>query len=224
VCSHRALAKQGLSSKLQEWLDSLLSASGALLLVREGSKLNEIALDWVTCAPLLRRRAKLRARQAEEADVSQLPNNASENVPGPPKTGDNNGNDGQALKIRTQIALCEFLRILEYGLKREQDGSRPRVAVLVTAWDRLDPEKRVQGPMSYLRSQYPMFAGRLEDTETVEVKAFGVSVASGDLEDPDFKKKFYEMGLNGAGYIVTDEKPHEFLSDLTLPVSWVMKI
>jgi hypothetical protein len=126
--------------------------------------------------------------------------------------------------IPTQIALCEFLRFLEYGLQRDQDGSRPRVAVLVTAWDRLDPEKRVQGPMIYLRSQYPMFAGRLEDIQTLEVKTFGVSVASGDLDDPEFKKKFYEKGLHGAGYIVTDEKPKEFLADLTLPISWVMKI
>lgn len=203
----------------QEWLDSLESASGALLLVREGSKLNEVALDWVTCAPLLRRRAKLRARQAEEAAPEQI--TGAEEVSDRLDTSDN---DGHAVKIPTQIALCEFLRFLEYGLKKGQDGSRPRVAVLVTAWDRLDPEKRVQGPMVYLRSQYPMFAGRLEDIETLEVKTFGVSVASGDLEDPEFKKKFYEKGLHEAGYIVIDENSREFLSDLTLPISWVMKI
>jgi hypothetical protein len=213
----------------QEWLDNLVNASGALLLVREGSKLNEVALDWVTCAPLLRRRTELRARLAEQAAAHQTTDTATEEVAGSLDTGDNaegnkSENDDRAVKIPTQIALCEFLRLLEYGLKREQDGSRPRVAVLVTAWDRLDPEKRMQGPMAYLRSQYPMFAGRLEDIETLEVKAFGVSVASGDLEDPAFKEKFYEKGLNGAGYIVTDEKPKEFLSDLTLPISWVMKI
>lgn len=215
----------------REWLDSLESASGALLLVREGSNQNEVALDWVTCAPLLRRRAKLRARHANDASTVEAGGGAEQaSVPpdGSERGSEGNneesaGNDGQAVKIPTQIALCEFLRFLEYGLKK-QDGSRPRVAVLVTAWDRLDPQKRVQGPMTYLRTQFPMFAGRLEDIETLEVKAFGVSVASGDLEDPEFKAKFYEKGLNGAGYVVTDDKPDQFLSDLTLPVSWIMKI
>jgi hypothetical protein len=107
-------------------------------------------------------------------------------------------------------------------MKRAPSAPRPRVAVLVTAWDRLDKEKRVQGPMAYLRAQYPMFAGRLEDIETLEVKAFGVSVVSGDFADPVFKAEFYEKGLKNAGYVVTDHKPDEFVPDLTLPVSWVM--
>lgn len=216
----------------EEWLDSLEKASGALLLVREGSDQNEVALDWVACAPLLRRRAELRARHAKEAAADAAPkttDDAAGKISGSPDTSENGGDDdgseeGQALKIPTQIALCELLRFIEYGLKKEQDGSLPRVAVLVTAWDRLDPQKRVQGPMAYLRSQYPMFAGRLEDIETLEVKAFGVSVASGDLKDPAFQAKFYEKGLKGAGYVVTDDEPKHFSPDLTLPVSWVMKI
>jgi hypothetical protein len=76
--------------------------------------------------------------------------------------------------------------------------------------------------MAYLRTQFPMFAGRLEDIETLDVKAFGVSVVSGDFEDPVFKAKFYETGLKNAGYVVTDDRPDEFLPDLTLPISWVM--
>jgi hypothetical protein len=90
------------------------------------------------------------------------------------------------------------------------------VAVLVTAWDRLDKEKRVQGPMAYLRTEFPMFAGRLEDIETLDVKTFGVSVVSGDFADPKFKEKVYEKGLKGAGYVVMDDKPDEFVP---LPVS-----
>jgi hypothetical protein len=78
--------------------------------------------------------------------------------------------------------------------------------------------------MAYIRAQFPMFAGRLEDIETLEVRAFGLSVVSGDLEDPAFKAQFYDKGLNGAGYVVTDDEPDQFTPDLTLPVSWVMKI
>jgi hypothetical protein len=220
----------------QGWLDSLKSASGALLLVREGSDQNEAALDWVTCAPLLRRRAKLRARHARDTvpdAVAETMGDVQEQIAASLDTGENGreeksedggAGDSQETKMPTQIALCEFLRFLEFGLKRKQEGSRQRVAVLVTAWDRLDKEKRVQGPMAYIRTQFPMFAGRLEDIETLEVRAFGVSVVSGDLEDPEFKAQFYDKGLNGAGYVVTDEEPDSFSPDLTLPVSWVMKI
>jgi hypothetical protein len=208
----------------QEWLESLETASGALLLIRVGSKLNEVALDWVTCAPLLRRRAQLRARQAEKAAAKEAGAPAAGDMASSDTETDGGDGDGHTVKIPTQIALCEFLRFLEHGLKSKPGGSRPRVAVLVTAWDRLDPEKRVQGPMAYLRKEYPMFAGRLEDIETLEVRTFGVSVASGDLDDPKYKEEFYEKGLHRAGYVVVDEQPADFLPDLTLPVSWVMKI
>lgn len=219
----------------QKWLDGLQSASGALLFVREGSKSNEVALDWVTCARLLRYRAKARGGNAQDAADERAAGRAGEVAEDGPLEPDAAGNgdglsehavgeESQETKIPTQIALCEFLRFLEFGLKREKGSSRPRVAVLVTAWDRLDREKRVQGPMAYLRAQFPMFAGRLEDIETLDVKTFGVSVVSGDFADPVFKEKFYEKGLKGAGYVVTDDRPDEFVPDLTLPVSWVMKV
>jgi len=41
-------------------------------------------------------------------------------------------------KIPTQVLLCELLRFLEHALKANNPGALPRVAVLVTAWDRLD--------------------------------------------------------------------------------------
>jgi hypothetical protein len=224
----------------KDWMQSLEGASGALLFVREGSKENEVALDWVTCGKFLTQRAKARAARNAKNDAAGNAENEVADAAAPasgdkePSTpaetpGDDQAeidqpgdDEGRPTKIPTQIALCEFLRFLEFGLKRTQGGPRPRVAVLVTAWDRLDKEKQVQGPMAYLRTQYPMFAGRLEDIETLEVKTFGVSVVSGDFSDPKFKVEFYEKGLKNAGYVVTDDKPDEFVPDLTLPVSWVM--
>ena len=156
------------------------------------------------------------AESRESSAFSETPGNDEAQVDQPVD------DEGKPIKIPTQIALCEFLRFLDFGLKRTPGGPMPRVAVAVTAWDRLDKEKRVQGPMAYLRIQYPMFAGRLEDIETLEVKTFGVSVVSGDFSDPAFKAEFFEKGLKNAGYVVTNDKPAEFVSDLTLPVAWVM--
>lgn len=225
----------------KDWMQSLQGASGALLFVREGSEENVVALDWVTCAKFLAQRAKARAaRKVKSVDGEAKTTPASELAVAPAEESkersarsETHGDDqaqvdqlvddeGKPTKIPTQVALCELLRFLDVGLKRTSGGAVPRVAVLVTAWDRLDKEKRVQGPMAYLRTQYPMFAGRLEDIETLEVKTFGVSVVSGDLSDPEFKAEFFEKGLKNAGYVVTSDKPTEFVRDLTLPLAWVM--
>ncbi len=214
----------------KDWMLSLERASGALLFVREGSEENEVALDWITCGKFLTQRAKARAARNAKNDATDSPADVSGESHTLPGALGNDREQGSELdddkskptRIPTQIALCELLRFLEFGMKRTQGQTRPRVAVLVTAWDRLDKEKRIQGPIAYLRSQYPMFAGRLRDIETLEVKAFGVSVVSGDFADPVFKAEFYEKGMRNVGYVVTDDKPDEFLPDLTLPVSWVM--
>ena len=206
------------------WMDSLKDASGALLFVREGSDQNEAALDWVTCAALLQLQADAEGSKGEHAP-------SEEPAPGEVGQGSGNSKGGEAVveykprvRIPTQVALCELLRFLEFGLKRGDGGAAPRVAVMVTAWDRLDKERRMQGPLAYLTSEYPMLAGRLKDITTLEVKAFGVSVVSGDFADPKFKDEFFNRRFRDAGYVVTDDKPSEMLPDLTLPLSWVMNI
>lgn len=214
------------------WMDSLQNASGALVFVREGSETNEAALDWVTCATLLK-------LQAQAASDGELPASSDASAAKDTSSGHDNSKktdktegtaadpaaeDNQRTKIPTQVVMCEYLRFLEFGLMRPDGDAVPRVAVLVTAWDRLDEEKRVRGPMAYLRSEYPMLAGRLNDIATLEVKAFGVSVVSGDFADPKFKEEFFRKKLKDSGYVVTDDEPAEMLPDLTLPLSWVMNI
>jgi hypothetical protein len=125
--------------------------------------------------------------------------------------------------IPTQVVLCELLRFLQLTLRRRADGGLPRVAVTVTAWDRLDAGVKINGPSAYIESEYPLFAGRLEDLTALEMKVFGVSVVGGDLQaDPAFRQKFFESDLDTAGYVVTEtdgivcEEP-----DLTLPIAWL---
>jgi Double-GTPase 1 len=126
--------------------------------------------------------------------------------------------------IPTQVVLCELLRFLQLTLRKRSDGSLPRVAVVVTAWDRLDAEAKENGPSTYIESEYPLFAGRLEDVTTLEVKVFGVSVVGGDLQaDPEFRQRFFESGdFDKAGYVaeeidgIVSEEP-----DLTRPIAWL---
>ena len=97
------------------------------------------------------------------------------------------------------------------------------MAIIVTAWDRLDAAAKESGPSAYIESEYPLFAGRLEDVPTLEVKVFGVSVVGGDLgADPEFRQRFFEADLDAAGYVVEEvdgvvREEH----DLTLPIAWL---
>ena len=127
--------------------------------------------------------------------------------------------------IPTQVALCELLRFLQLSLKRGPGGELPRVAIAVTAWDRLDAETKLAGPKSFLEAEYPLFAGKLEDISGIEVKAFGVSVVGGDLaDDEEFRAKFFEQDMNQAGYIVEDtENVATEIKDMTLPIAWLAR-
>lgn len=129
----------------------------------------------------------------------------------------------QETAIPTQVALCELLRYLEIGLSRREDGSPPRVSVVVTAWDRLDEATAASGPKKFIDTEYPMFAGRLEDTTELSVKVFGVSVVSGDFTDENFKERFFETELKKSGYVMVEtETGAEKRADLTLPVAWIL--
>lgn len=129
----------------------------------------------------------------------------------------------QEESIPTQVALCELLRFLQLTLRRRSASKAPRVAVVVTAWDRLDTATKGSGPSAYLNSEYPLFAGKLDDMTAVEVRIFAVSVVGGDLEaDPDFRKKFFEGDFDATGYVVQETGGVvQEVPDLTLPIAWL---
>ncbi len=127
--------------------------------------------------------------------------------------------------VPTQVMLCELLRFLELTLKHGDVGAVPRVAVVVTAWDLLDKDAQGAGPLAYLRTQYPLFAGKILHAEKLEVKAFGVTILGGDLIEAKFRNKFLESGsLETMGYCVFDNgaKLHKD-EDMTCPVAWVLE-
>lgn len=124
-------------------------------------------------------------------------------------------------EIPTQVELCELLRILENTL----DGSagRPRVVVVVSAWDLLDEQARSAGPTSYLKKQFPLFAGRLINESNLDVKVVGLSVLGCDVSDPVFKVQIQEHGIVGRGYVVEDGVPSsQEQRDISLPIQWLL--
>lgn len=131
------------------------------------------------------------------------------------------GEDAES-QIPTDVQLCEFLRFLELFLGKDADVCKPRVAVLVAAWDIVDQGRSQQGPKAYLRHEFPLFADRLADISTVEVKVFGVSVVGGDFRDEAFKNRFLDGHFNECGYVVTEPCAMPHCADVTTPVRWVL--
>lgn len=126
--------------------------------------------------------------------------------------------------VPTQVSMCELLRFMEHGLGADNGGRRPRVAILVTAWDRLDAQRAASGPTAFLKAEYPLFAGRLADVHKLDVRVFGVSVVGGDFIDADFKQRFFEGDLKTHGYVIEEIAGQVTRkSDLTLPVAWVVE-
>ena len=122
--------------------------------------------------------------------------------------------------LPTQVELCELLRFLESSLKPHADGSPPRVAVVVTAYDLLDTEKATLGPSRYLEQEYPLFAGRLRDAKTLSIRTFGSSIVGGDLGiDEEFRRQFLDGDVSKFGFIVVERSGAiETIRDITRPL------
>lgn len=126
--------------------------------------------------------------------------------------------------LPTQVMLCELIRFLEGSLAKREDGGIPRLSVVVTAWDRVDPGQFEQGPTAYLEREYPLVAGRLADLESLDVQIFGLSVVGGDLkDDPAYRQEFLVAGLDGQGWVaVREEAGWRKDTDVTIPIAWAV--
>jgi hypothetical protein len=126
-------------------------------------------------------------------------------------------------KTPTQVIMCELIRFLALKLRAHDNGSKPKVAVIVSAWDRLDSEIAARGPFAYLRSEFPLFAGRLQGEERLDVQIFGVSVVGGDFVDENFRREYLRNDTTKSGFVVTEtiDGPR-VVNDLSLPMAWLI--
>lgn len=127
-------------------------------------------------------------------------------------------------EIPTQISLLELLRFTDENVSRS-NKSKPKVAVIIAAWDLLSEEEKVQGPIGYLQNQFPMFAGRIEDIDTLDVKVFGCSIVGGDLKEDAFEQAFLNNSIDKTGYIVHYDSTGVLINDadITKPINWLLE-
>ena len=162
--------------------------------------------------------ALLLIRVNSEADVRPLNWVTSKNLLAKLGNEDDNG-------LPTQVMVCELLRFLESTLSERPDGDLPRLSIVVSAWDLVDPEKFKLGPRAWLEREYPLIAGRLGDIDWVDMRVFGLSVVGGDLKaDASCRDDVQENGLDGRGWIAVegDHGVWRKDDDLTLPIAWAV--
>lgn len=217
----------------QEWLDVLNEAEGAVVFVRAHSDQIVQPLDWVTARTILQLDAEdnetVAAATADGFDKPMVTPEAAATIAEVEQflveeERDDSVELTSAPSLPTQVLLCELLRYLDLCLANRANGGQPRVAVVVAAWDLLDPGVRAGGPMAYLRREFPLFAGRLADTGRLDVRLFGLSVVGGDLaDDEDFRNRFLERDITEQGWVVVEDvdglKTDE---DVMLPIAWAM--
>ena len=136
------------------------------------------------------------------------------------------GQDNDRTQLSTQVMLCELVRFLEYTMVKRPDGTKPRLSVIVSAWDRIDQTTFAQGPTTYLSKEYPLFAGRLADCAALDIKVFGLSIVGGDLKDDKvFREQYLDSSLDEHGWVVVHDATSGLWikqPDITLPVSWLI--
>lgn len=128
--------------------------------------------------------------------------------------------------LPAQVGFCELFRYLTLTLANKHDGGRPRLAVMVTAWDMLDAEAKAAGPMHYLEEEFPMFAGRLKTPGRLDVEVFGMSIVGGNLRgnvNKKFRDSLKKRDLSEVGYTAVERDGVVVQDpDVTLPLAWAL--
>lgn len=126
----------------------------------------------------------------------------------------------------TQLFLTDMLNLLELHLGKDLGGGRPRVSVVVAAWDSLPENETEGGPLGYIERNYPMFGGRLSDHGRLDTKAFGTSITGGDLKTDAHKEAFLLSSADKEGYVVYQGSDGNLVKreDLTIPVAWAVGV
>jgi len=145
-----------------DWEDHISSGCACLLFVRAGSDEVVAPLDWAACFALYGAPAVAPPTDAEEVNPATVP-------PQP-----------------TQVVLVEWLQFLRRAFTAVAGGAfRPRVGIVVSAWDAVPTDQQEAGPASYIRDNFPMLNQFLEaHADRFDFRVFGVSVVAGAYSAP----------------------------------------
>ncbi len=131
------------------------------------------------------------------------------------------------LEVPTQVVLVDWLQCLRSVFVEKMAGYRPRVGVIVAAYDLLPNDQKELGPEEYLRSNFPLFWQYITAVEDIfDIRVFGTSIADGDFDaDPHFRERFLDSSPTEAGYVKYSSKLGlQTSKDIGLPILWAMGV
>jgi len=183
-----------------EWEQLISKGCGCLLLLRADSDQIVAPYDWISYN-------KQFGSPINSHDSGNLTQQSSAQTP-------------------TQVIMVDWLQCLKKAFTARVSGQfRPRIGIVITAWDSIPSDQKLETPFKWLKSNFPMLAQFIEcNDDQFNFEIFGVTIVGGDLKsDPAFLKQ-YKMGdptktgyvVFGSGDVVSNH------SDLTLPVAWAM--
>lgn len=187
----------------------------SLLFVRAGSDAVIAPLDWVTCFE--KYGFVINPPHPVEQSECISANNLA--VSSPVETIET------SLELPTQVVLVEWLQFLRGAFTAVVGGAfRPRVGVIVSAWDAAPIEQQPKGPAPYIRENFPMLYQFIEANDNqFDFQMFGLSIVGGDLTNDEQFKRTYLARPRESGFVY-----HSILgkleksADVTLPVAWAL--
>ncbi len=133
----------------------------------------------------------------------------------------------QNFDIPTQVVLVDWLQCLRSVFAEKMPGYRPRVGVIVAAYDLVPNEQKDKGPEFFLKSNFPLFWQYINAVQDLfDIRVFGTSIADGDFKaDPAFRQRFLKASRIQAGSVTYHSKTGvQESKDIGLPILWAMGI
>lgn len=128
-------------------------------------------------------------------------------------------------EVPTQVVLTDWLQCLHQAFSRQDKVTqRPKIGIVVSAWD-LAPAEIEMGPVdAYLEENYPLFYQYLQANDDIfDCEVFGVSITACDLNNEAMRGEYLEGSPQKVGYVIHSLNGEIVRSqDLTIPVAWAM--
>jgi hypothetical protein len=146
-----------------------------------------------------------------------------EEVPPPPRAA-----PSDPVSVPTALAIIELLQFIRHvrelapGERPRKDEERFRIALLVTAWDSVDPAWRRAGPAAYLSHHLPLLEDFLwSNFLPDDVFRFGLSATGGDLRNPDYNQRYLD---DPSGFVEWRDATSGIRQsrDIGLPLYWLL--
>jgi len=184
------------------WEEKVAAGCGSLLFVRAGSSEVVPSLDYAACIAALGAPLPAIPGIATAAQVT-----ATNEPP-------------------TDIVLTDWLQFLRRAFTDRLGGEyRPRLGVVISAWDAVPGDFEERAPEDFLASEFPLTHQFLKSNDgRFDIQCFGISILSGDLtNDLAFRAQFERGNPCDFGYVIHSlSGTRQKVSDITIPVAWAL--